>query len=52
MIRYILRKIKNDQSPVFNRWFAYPVVEEILIPNDINETIKDLRFTLYSVTDQ
>ena len=28
MIRYILRKIKNDQSPVFNRWFAYPVVEE------------------------
>ena len=28
MIRYILRKIKNDQSPVFNRWFAYPVGEE------------------------
>jgi len=28
MIRYVLRKIKNDQSPVFNRWFAYPVVEE------------------------
>ena len=28
MIRYILKKIKNDQSPVFNRWFAYPVVEE------------------------
>ena len=31
---------------------TYHVVEEILIPNDINETIKDLRFTLYSVTDQ
>ncbi|WP_028909058.1 DNA-binding protein [Prevotella sp. AGR2160] len=30
MIRYILRKNNNKKSPVFNKWFAYPVVEETM----------------------
>jgi predicted histone-like DNA-binding protein len=30
MVRYILKQNKNSQSPIFGKWFAYPVIEETI----------------------
>ncbi len=30
MIKYVLKQIKNPESKVNNKWFAYPVKEEII----------------------
>ena len=37
MIRYILKKITNPTSKVFNRWFAYPVVTETVDLNGLSK---------------
>ena len=28
MIKYILRQVKNSKSTIFNKWLAYPVIDE------------------------
>ncbi len=30
MIKYILKQCKIDSSPIYGKWFAYPVIEETL----------------------
>ena len=30
MVRYILKQNKNALSPIFGKWFAYPVIEETI----------------------
>ena len=30
MVRYVLKQNKNEESKVFGKWFAYPVIEETL----------------------
>ena len=30
MILYVLRQNKNQDSPAFGKWFAYPVIEETI----------------------
>ena len=30
MVRYVLKQNKNEDSKVFSKWFAYPVIEETL----------------------
>ena len=30
MIRYVLKQNKNEDSNIFGKWFAYPVIEETL----------------------
>ena len=28
MVRYVLKQNKNEDSKVYGKWFAYPVIEE------------------------
>ncbi len=35
MIRYVLKKNSNAKSIVFQKWFAYPVIEETLCLDDL-----------------
>ena len=35
MIRYVLKKNANKKSSVFQKWFAYPVIEETLCLDDL-----------------
>ena len=30
MVRYVLKQNKNEESKVFGKWFAYPLIEETL----------------------
>lgn len=30
MVRYILKQNKNSLSPIYGKWFAYPVIEETI----------------------
>ena len=30
MVRYVLKQNKNEDSKVYSKWFAYPVIEETL----------------------
>ena len=37
MIRYILKKCKNNKLPIFGKWFAYPVIEETITEEGLAE---------------
>ena len=37
MIRYVLKQNKNEDSKVFGKWFAYPVIEETLNLDNLAE---------------
>ena len=34
MVRYVLKQNKNEDSKVYGKWFAYPVIEETLNLDD------------------
>ena len=37
MIRYVLKQNKNEDSKVYGKWFAYPVIEETLNLDALSE---------------
>lgn len=37
MVRYVLKQNKNEDSKVYGKWFAYPVIEETLSLDDLAE---------------
>ena len=37
MVRYVLKQNKNEDSKVYGKWFAYPVIEETLNLDDLAE---------------
>lgn len=37
MIRYVLKQNKNEDSNIFGKWFAYPVIEETLNIDGLSE---------------
>ena len=37
MIRYILKKCKNNKLSIFGKWFAYPVIEETITEDGLAE---------------
>ena len=37
MVRYVLKQNKNEDSKVYSKWFAYPVIEETLSLDDLAE---------------
>jgi nucleoid DNA-binding protein len=41
MIRYILKKCKNIKQAIYNRWFAYPLIEETLDEDDLAAHMAD-----------
>lgn len=37
MVLYLLKQNKNTESPIFGKWFAYPVIEETLNLDALSE---------------